>query len=86
MAKRDEENMRVKRLRCYVGNYDGMRDGLIYAHNAVEASHVIHCSLYQFRQYWRVHTLYQISNPKPLVLYTRKNDYRSEWHEGICDI
>lgn len=82
--------MRARALKCYTGNYDGQRDGMIFAASAVEASALIHCSLYHFQQYWIVRPLPwplpNGKNPKVLTLYTRKNDYHSEWQEGICEI
>ena len=78
--------MSQRRMKCYVGNYDGQRNGMVYATSKVEAAAVAQCSVYSFNQYWSIHTAWPIAHPKALTLYTRKNDYKSVWQEGICPI
>ena len=77
--------MREQRLRCYIGNLDGQRDGMVFAPNQRTAAAVVKCSIYHFSEYWVQQPNRPISDPKPLTLYTR-NDYRSEWQEGICQL
>lgn len=76
----------AKPIKCYIGNYDGQRDGMIYATSKREAAKVAGCSVYHFERYWLQHSPWPMPNPKALTLYTRKNDYCSDWQEGICPL
>lgn len=79
--------MRAKPVKCYVGNYDGQRNGMVYATSKREAAQVAGCSVYHFERYWHIHhSLYAVANPKAMSLYTRKNDYYDAWHEGLCPL
>lgn len=78
--------MRTKAIKCYIGNYDGQRNGMIYAPSKRDAAKVAGCSVYHFERYWHAHTPWPLGAPKALTLYTRKNDYRSTWQEGICPL
>lgn len=79
--------MRARTIYCYIGNYDGLRDGMIYAASAVDACHVVHCSLYHFREYWHRQPLPRpIARPNAMTLYTKRNNFRDTWHEGVCPL
>lgn len=78
--------MRAKPIKCYIGNYDGRRDGMIFATSKREAATVARCSAYHFERYWSMHSSPFTAICKALTLYTRKSDYHSDWHEGICQL
>lgn len=44
------ENM-TRPIKCYVGNYDGQRNGMIFAVSKREAAQVARCSVYHFERY-----------------------------------
>lgn len=44
--------MRNQKLRCYYGNLDGTREGMVIAANQKEAADTAHTSVYSFRQFW----------------------------------
>lgn len=77
----------MKKLKCYQGNYDGSRKGLVFAHNQREAATAAMTSVYQFRNFWS-----EVNPPdgkfEPLTLYTRPYDAREtrEWTTGRCEI
>lgn len=76
------------KAKCYQGNYDGLRKGFVVANSQKAAAEVVGCSLYDFRNFW-TQTNWPDSrkfNPKPLTLYTRKYDFKSEWVEGRCEL
>lgn len=69
-----------KTLKCYIGNLDGKREGLVFAATQKEAAVVAGRSLSEFRKYWseakyRPHP----QDPKPLTLYTRPYSRGPEW-------
>lgn len=82
--------MRSELLKCYTGNLDGMRRGLVIARSQKEASEIIGTSLYGFRNFfcrqedgkWPDQTI------KPRTLYTKPiNEYiQTPWIEGRCEI
>lgn len=76
--------MSAKAVKCYVGNYDGRRAGMIYATSKREAAKVAGCSVYHFERQWGTGHAPLTATMKAGALYTRKNDYRSDWQEGIC--
>jgi hypothetical protein len=59
---------------------------MVFAANKKDAAKIAKCSLHQFNLYWTVRTPWPLAGPKLHTLYTRKNDYRSEWQEGICQL
>jgi len=80
----------MRKLKCYRGNYDGRREGLILAYNKKEAAQLANSSLYGFNEYW-----HEWDGPpeamkqfKSHTLYTKPFSVRddSEWFEGRCVI
>lgn len=81
--------MRAKPVKCYIGNYDGQRNGMIFATSKREAAKIAGCSVYHFERHWGTHTPWPLPNPKAMTLYTRKSDgfkIDSWWYEGICTL
>lgn len=77
---------RLQRVRCYMGNYDGRRQGLVVATNQKEAAEVARTSVYTFRQYWSARPEWPLTKLKLGVLYTRKYGTQNDWQEGICQL
>lgn len=73
--------MKAEYVKCYTGNLDGRREGLVVASNQKEAAKIVQTSLNDFRNYWAAkgHP-WPITAPKLRTLYTRK--YGGEWVEG----
>jgi hypothetical protein len=71
-------------VKCYTGNYDGTREGLIVAENQKRAAEVAGCSLYAFRQFWHQAPNWPDQRIRPHTLYTRLYSarYQGEWTEG----
>jgi hypothetical protein len=75
----------VKKLKMWVGNLDGSREGLVIAATKVRAREILgaRTSRTDFDAYWREHPV----DPRlePEVLYTRRFDARIEaWFRGRC--
>lgn len=78
------EPMKAEYVKCYTGNLDGTREGLVVASNQKEAAKVAGTSLYDFRNYWGAETHpWPIASPKLRTLYTRKFGGGGEWEEGL---
>lgn len=63
-------------LKLWIGNYDGRREGLIYAKSKKAAAKIAGCSVKHFNDYWSESTrVVQTSNGamefEPETLYTR---------------
>jgi hypothetical protein len=78
----------MRKLKCYRGNYDGRREGLVFAHNKKEAAKLANATLYGFNEYWHEWEPTTTLNLKPLTLYTKKFSVRDDdsWFEGRCEI
>ena len=72
-------------LKCYYGNYDGIRNGLVIANNQKVAAEIASCSVYHFRNYWQSITWPENFTPEPFVLYTRWMDDSGKWTKGIIN-
>lgn len=70
-----------RRLKCYTGNLDGSRKGLVIARNQTEAARIAGTSLYDFRNHWRAVERSPLESAKPGFLYTRPYD-GGEWQLG----
>ncbi len=78
---------RPEYVKCYVGNFDGNREGLVVAANQKEAAKIAGTTLYDFRNYWvAMDHPWPISAPKIKTLYTRPFSTTGDWSwtEGIC--
>ena len=74
-------------MKCFQGNYDGMRVGLIIAANQKEAAAAgVGCSLYSFREFWSSTGAKPEQELKPNTLYTKPYDSRGPWIEGRCEL
>ena len=72
-------------VKCYTGNYDGKRRGLIIANSQKKAAEIAKCSLHGFRQYWGFEQRWPKDfNPEPYVLYTKRYDSKDGWVKGRC--
>jgi len=64
--------MRAEKVKCWVGNLDGKRQGLIVAHNQKEAANLAGTSIGSFRDHWSLQVgKWPLTTPKILTLYTR---------------
>lgn len=73
-------------VKCYQGNYDGTRSGMVIANNQKEAAKVVGCTLYEFRNYWHQSDWPKGFTPKSFVLYTRMMMSEADWFEGYCPL
>jgi hypothetical protein len=74
---------RTSRLKCWMGNLDGSRQGLVISVSKREAAKAVGCSQGDFEKYWREARswtgAFEINR-----LYTRRYDSKGEWFEGRC--
>ena len=72
------------KLRCYIGNLDGDREGLVIAPNQRLAAKIAGVSLYDFRNHWIEYTHHRTSEvTEELTLYTRwMYPLNSRWVKG----
>lgn len=73
-------------MKCYTGNLDGLRRGLIIASNQKEAAAGVGCSVYSFREFWSTTRTLPEQEIKPNTLYTQPFDSSGPWIEGRCEI
>ena len=82
--------MKERALKCWVGNLDGLREGLVLAHNQTEAVKIIGISVNHLRDYFNRRSDWSLFQQvlKPLTLYTRLMLYidNNPWEEGRCKI
>jgi hypothetical protein len=76
-----------RRLKCYVGNLDGLRRGLVLAHNQKRAAEIAGTSLYDFRRYWCGSVAPEGAEFEPETLYTRSYKHsegvgKGKWEKG----
>ena len=82
----------MKRMKCFHGNFDGIRWGLVIASSKKNAAKVAGISLYEFRNYWTDDVPWPKHELKPNTLYTRttfyirSGDNEGEWFEGLCSL
>lgn len=67
------------KLKCWIGNLDGTREGLVVETSKAKAAKVAGTSLYDFDQYWGEVGLLHWA--KLGVRYTRRYDSHSPWRE-----
>ena len=71
-ATNSQSRARPEMVKCWIGNLDGKRQGLIVARNQKEAAKVIGTSLHDFRNFWtEQRTPWPVDAPKIRTLYTR---------------
>jgi hypothetical protein len=75
-------SMKSEKVKCYIGNLDGDRLGLVVAANQREAARIASTGLVDFRRHWNARlSPWPIQAPKLRTLYTRWYD-GGEWVEG----
>jgi hypothetical protein len=77
----------VKKLKMWVGNLDGSREGLVIAPTKVRAREILgsRTSRTDFDAYWREHPVDLRLEPE--VLYTRRFGAHVEaWFRGRCPL
>jgi hypothetical protein len=73
-------------LKCFEGNYDGLRQGLVIASSQKQAAAAAGTSLSGFRDFWHQAGTWPAQDLKPNVLYTKPFDSRRPWVEGRCEV
>lgn len=76
----------MRKLKCFMGNHDGRRRGVILATSQVAAAKALGQGVASFRNFWHDIEECPVPNAKPLTLYTRPIDDRGEFVEGICEL
>lgn len=72
--------MAKEMVKCWVGNLDGTREGLVIASSKAKATKVIGTSMNDFNSYWHQATRWPSqSGLEPYVLYARPFGSRDEW-------
>lgn len=74
-----------KTLKCFIGNYDGIRQGMVIANSQERLREALDCSQHEVSMNWAVGK-WPNFEPKPFTLYTRLYSglIVGEWHEGVC--
>ena len=62
---------KLRRLKCFTGNLDGQRQGLVAAHSQAEARKVIETTRTDFDNYWHEISMQEPAASRPLVLFVR---------------
>lgn len=80
-----------RKLKMFVGNYDGTRRGLVISTSKKDAAEIARTSLQDFNRFWREAQTQPDWFPqfKPRTLYTSSMFYgiitAGDWKEGRCD-
>lgn len=70
------------RLKCWSGNFDGVRDALVIASSQAKAAKVLGCGVKSLKDWYCEYPL-PLGDFKTEVLYT-KLPGKIQWHEGKC--
>ena len=78
------------KMKMWIGNYDGSRQGLVIAPTKKRAMEIIGSGRNNFNGYWVLQESIE-PNLSPELLYTRdmRDKYREPkppWHEGRCPL
>lgn len=76
--------MRQRKLKCYIGNIDGLREGLVLAYNKKDAATIAKLTIYHFSMYWTTLDTEKYKELIPMTLYTRFFDTNTQWINGYC--
>ena len=80
----------MRPYKCFIGNLDGDREGLVWTTSKKEAIRIIGTSMYDFNNYWEECETPTSFTPDCNILYTRpiNNKYglRDNWTEGRCKL
>ena len=71
-------------MKCWIGNFDGSRQGLVIANNQRVAAKVCGTSMRDFCHFWGQQVAWPRQTLKPLTLYTRPYGSFGEFTEGHC--
>lgn len=77
---------RAVSLKCFVGNLDGQRQGLIVASSQSKAAAIAGCSIASFRDYWSASSKWPDQEIKHATLYSRPFNSAFDWAEGRCEL
>lgn len=80
---------RIKQLKCYQGNMDGLRQGLIVTSSQAKAATIAGCSVSHFRDFWNMRRELPSGTTqelKPDTLYSKPFDSKGDWSEGRCEV
>ena len=73
-------------MKCFQGNFDWIRLGLVIASSQKDAAKEAGISLYEFRNYWTDDASRPKQELKPGTLYTKTLYGDEEWFEGLCPL
>ena len=71
-----------KKLKMWVGNLDGSREGLVIAPTKKRAIEIVGSGTTDFNAYWREHAVDPQLETE--VLYTRRFGASAPWFRGRC--
>ena len=72
------------KVKCYCGNYDGTRTGMVVANSKKAAAKIANSSLYDFNNYWGQVAWPKDWTPKAFTLYTKRFGSDAKWFEDRC--
>jgi hypothetical protein len=77
----------MSKLKCYTGNLDGLRRGLIVTTSKTKAAQIAGCRSYRyFNDYWSEVEIRNAEGLESDTLYTQPyNVYDKLWIKGRCD-
>ena len=86
-AKRRITIMTAENVKCFHGNLDGLRQGLVVARSQKQVAEIAKIPLHSFRDYWSSGSFPKEWNPKPYVLYSRRYATpNASYVEGLCSL
>ncbi len=77
---------RSKTLKCFQGNLDGQREGLVIASSQQQAASIANTSIHELRTYWVTDGDWPDQEIKVNCLYTRPICSTAPWVEGVCKL
>jgi hypothetical protein len=81
----------MAKLKCFLGNYDGTRQGLIITSSRTKAAQIAECWVHSFQLHWGEYGDKYAAGLKPDTLYTRlfSSSYvgdNNPFQEGRCPL
>lgn len=77
---------RTTTLKCFQGNLDGKRDGLVIASSQKKAADIANMSIHELRKYWSASGAWPSQEMKINCLYTKPSCGSKPWVEGLCKL
>lgn len=76
---------KTRALKCFRGNYDGIREGLVITNSQEKLRETLNCSQHEISLNWAI-GVWPKCKPKPFTLYTRlyHRGREAKWNEGVC--